>query len=116
MRRVVVTGLGILNSLGVGVKHNWANIIAGESGITVIDNFDVSDLPAKIAGQVPSGATALNQFDIDIIFNNLFKNSIEALKDTKNPQIELLLSIDNNKLKLIFLIMALVMRVMSAIY
>lgn len=45
---------------------------------------------------------SFDQSYIDIIFNNLFKNSIEALKDTKNPQIELLLSIDNNKFKLIF--------------
>ena len=45
---------------------------------------------------------SFDQSYIDIIFNNLFKNSIEALKDTKNPQIELLLSIDDNKFKLIF--------------
>jgi len=43
-----------------------------------------------------------DQSFIDIIFNNLFKNAIEALNDTTNPQIELLLTIDNKKLKLVF--------------
>ncbi len=58
MRRVVVTGMGIVNSLGVGVDHNWANILAAKSGIRQIESFDVSDLPAKIGGQVHDGDTA----------------------------------------------------------
>ena len=60
MRRVVVTGLGIVNSLGVGVKKNWKRILAGDSGISAIESFDVSDLPAKIAGQVPQGENEFN--------------------------------------------------------
>ena len=63
MRRVVVTGLGIINSLGVGIKHNWANILASKSGIGVITSFDVSDLPAKIAGQIPIGETTDGKFN-----------------------------------------------------
>lgn len=55
MRRVVVTGMGIVTSLGVGLERNWDGLMAGKSGITAIENFDVSDLPAKIAGQVPEG-------------------------------------------------------------
>ncbi len=62
MRRVVVTGLGIVNSLGVGIKHNWDNILASKSGIGAISSFDVSDLPAKIAGQIPIGETADGNF------------------------------------------------------
>ena len=58
MRRVVVTGMGIVSSLGVGLKKNWRDLLAGKSGITAIENFDVSDLPAKIAGQVPKGSLA----------------------------------------------------------
>jgi len=54
MRRVVVTGMGLVSPLGRGVQGNWERIIAGESGIRAIDRFDVSDLPAKIAGQVPT--------------------------------------------------------------
>ena len=64
-------------------KKNYSNIIFNSKiENNIVHNFD--------------------QSYIDIIFNNLFKNSIEALKDIKNPQIELLLSISNNKLKLIF--------------
>lgn len=55
MRRVVVTGLGIVSPLGNGLKSNWERLIKGESGLRTIDSFDVSDLPAKIAGLVPKG-------------------------------------------------------------
>ena len=65
MRRVVVTGMGMVTPLGVGVEPVWKRLIAGESGIAGIQSFDVSDLPAKIAGQVPFGATADGRFDAD---------------------------------------------------
>ena len=55
MRRVVVTGMGLVTPLGCGVKANWERLIAGESGITSIQSFDVSDLTVKIGGQVPRG-------------------------------------------------------------
>ncbi len=57
-RRVVVTGMGIVSPLGLGVEHVWKRLIAGESGIGAIQSFDVSELPAKIAGQVPAGVRA----------------------------------------------------------
>ena len=57
MRRVVITGTGMVTSLGIGVDRNWDGLLAGKSGIRAIENFDVSDLPAKIAGQVPEGPT-----------------------------------------------------------
>lgn len=57
MRRVVITGMGMVTSLGIGVDRNWDGLLAGKSGIRAIENFDVSDLPAKIAGQVPEGPT-----------------------------------------------------------
>ena len=53
MRRVVVTGLGAVTPLGCSVEDVWRKLIAGESGIGRIESFDVSDLPCKIAGQVP---------------------------------------------------------------
>ncbi|MCW2246277.1 3-oxoacyl-[acyl-carrier-protein] synthase II [Azospirillum fermentarium] len=55
MRRVVVTGLGLVTPLGVGHKRNWDRLINAESGIGSITRFDVSDLPSKVAGQVPRG-------------------------------------------------------------
>jgi len=62
-RRVVVTGMGIVSPLGVGVDHVWGRLVAGESGISAIQGFDVKDLPAKVAGQVPAGSRADNRFD-----------------------------------------------------
>jgi 3-oxoacyl-[acyl-carrier-protein] synthase II len=64
MRRVVVTGMGIVCPLGLGVEHVWQRLIVGESGISAIQSFDVKDLPAKIAGQVPPGATAEGKLTI----------------------------------------------------
>ena len=65
MRRVVITGMGLVTSLGCGVETNWKNLLAGKSGIRGIQSFDVSDLPAKIAGQVPSGETGDGLFNVD---------------------------------------------------
>ncbi len=53
MRRVVVTGIGLLTPLGLGADTNWKRLLSGSVGINKIDNFDVSDLPCKIAGQIP---------------------------------------------------------------
>ncbi len=55
MRRVVVTGLGMVTPLASGVEPTWSRLLAGESGIRRIESFDVSDLPAKIGGMVPRG-------------------------------------------------------------
>jgi 3-oxoacyl-[acyl-carrier-protein] synthase II len=65
MRRVVVTGLGIVSPLGVGVDHVWGRLIAGDSGIVAIDKFDTSDLPSKIAGQLPPGPKAEGNWTMD---------------------------------------------------
>lgn len=64
MRRVVVTGLGIVSPLGCGVEHNWKRLINGESGIRAIEHFDVSDLAAKVAGVIPRG-TGEGELDLD---------------------------------------------------
>ncbi len=65
MRRVVVTGMGIVSPLGTGAEHVWKRLLAGESGITSVQGFDVADLPARIAGQVPRGDTASGHFNPD---------------------------------------------------
>jgi 3-oxoacyl-[acyl-carrier-protein] synthase II len=65
MRRVVVTGIGLVTPLGVGGETVWRRLLDGQSGIRGIQSFDVSDLPAKIAGQVPRGETASGSFNAD---------------------------------------------------
>lgn len=65
MRRVVVTGLGAVTPLGIGAEQVWKRLIAGESGIRAIQNFDVTELPAKIAGQVPQGSKADGKLDLN---------------------------------------------------
>ncbi len=63
-RRVVVTGMGIASPLGLGIENVWKRLINGESGITNIQSFDVKDLPARIAGQVPVGVKADGRLDL----------------------------------------------------
>jgi 3-oxoacyl-[acyl-carrier-protein] synthase II len=65
MRRVVVTGIGLVTPLGIGAERVWRRLIEGQSGIRAIQSFDVSDLPAKIAGQVPVGETTNGDFNVD---------------------------------------------------
>jgi len=62
MRRVVVTGIGLVTPLGADASVTWDRLINGESGISKVTQFDVQDLPAKIAGTVPQGATDLGLF------------------------------------------------------
>jgi 3-oxoacyl-[acyl-carrier-protein] synthase II len=54
MRRVVVTGMGMVSPLANGVDATWNRLIAGESGLGAITKIDVSDLPARIGGEVPT--------------------------------------------------------------
>ena len=65
MRRVVITGVGAITSLGVGAEHIWQNLLASKSGISHIDRFDVSDLPAKIAGCIVRGDGSGDTFDTE---------------------------------------------------
>ena len=55
MRRVVVTGMGVVSPLGRGVQHNWDALMAGKSGVKKIDDIDLKDIPVSIAGRVPFG-------------------------------------------------------------
>jgi 3-oxoacyl-[acyl-carrier-protein] synthase II len=65
MRRVVVTGLGMVSPLGCGVEPTWQRILKGESGARRIETFDVSDLQTKIACVVPRGDGSNGTFNAD---------------------------------------------------
>ena len=64
MRRVVVTGMGLVTPLGAGVAPVWQRLLAGQSGIRAIAGIETADLPCRIAGQVPEG-TGEGEFDPD---------------------------------------------------
>jgi 3-oxoacyl-[acyl-carrier-protein] synthase II len=65
MRRVVVTGLGMVSPLGCGVEATWTRILNGESGARQIDMFDVSDLTSRIACIIPRGDGTAGTFNPD---------------------------------------------------
>jgi 3-oxoacyl-[acyl-carrier-protein] synthase II len=65
MRRIVVTGMGLVTPLGIGLENVWGRLLAGESGIRAIQSFDVSDLPARVAAQVPQGDKSSGSFNAD---------------------------------------------------
>ena len=65
MRRVVVTGMGMLTPLGCGVEPTWARLLKGERGAKKVDTFDVSDIAAKIACVIPRGDGTNGTYDPD---------------------------------------------------
>ena len=85
-RRVVVTGLGIVSPVGIGVAAAWANILAGVSGITRITRFDTDGFPSQIAGEVKDfdvskwlSAKEARRFDTFIHYGLVA--TMEAIKD-----------------------------------
>lgn len=52
MKRVVVTGLGLITALGTGLEKSWKKILAGETGVGLIESYDTTDMPVKIAAEV----------------------------------------------------------------
>ena len=65
MRRVVVTGLGLVTPLACGVEETWSRLLAGQSGASPITKFKTDDLPTKIACQVPRGDGSEGSFNPD---------------------------------------------------
>jgi len=65
MRRVVVTGMGMVTPLGSGVETTWSRLLAGKSGAVRVDDFDVSDLPSQIACRIPRGDGSDGTFNPD---------------------------------------------------
>ncbi|MDW2995531.1 MAG: beta-ketoacyl-ACP synthase II [Alphaproteobacteria bacterium] len=66
MKKVVITGIGIVSPVGTGIEHAWKNVLAGKSGVKKIDSFDVSDLASQIAG-VPQVGTEPGMFNPDTV-------------------------------------------------
>jgi 3-oxoacyl-[acyl-carrier-protein] synthase II len=65
MRRVVVTGMGMVTPLGCGVETTWANLIAGKSGAARVTDFQVDDLACQIACQIPRGPYSEGKYNPD---------------------------------------------------
>ncbi len=86
-RRVVVTGLGIVSPVGIGIAESWTNIVAGKSGITRITRFDPSPFSSHIAGEVKGfevgnylAAKEARRFDTFIHYG--LAAAIESIKDS----------------------------------
>ena len=65
MKRIVVTGMGLVTPLASGVNASWGRLIESESGIGAIESFDVADMPCRIAGMVPQGDAADGLFNFE---------------------------------------------------
>ncbi|MGE0856941.1 MAG: beta-ketoacyl-ACP synthase II, partial [Hyphomicrobiaceae bacterium] len=65
MRRVVITGIGLVTPLACGVEASWKRLLAGESGARRIEEFEASDLSCQIANFVPRGSLADGKFNGD---------------------------------------------------
>jgi 3-oxoacyl-[acyl-carrier-protein] synthase II len=65
MRRVVITGLGLVSPLGCGVEQTWQRIVAGENGASRVTSFDVDDLNCQIACSIPRGDYADGLYNPD---------------------------------------------------
>ncbi len=83
MRRVVVTGVGLVSPLGTGVENSWKGAVEGNSAVREITRFDASDYPVKIAGEVPdfdpsSVLDRKEQKKMDLFIHYALGASIEA--------------------------------------
>ncbi|MDO6963671.1 beta-ketoacyl-ACP synthase II [Rhizobium alvei] len=65
MRRVVITGIGMVTPLGCGAEETWANLLAGKNGARRVTEFEVEDLPAKIACRIPFGDGSNGTYNAD---------------------------------------------------
>lgn len=68
MRKVVITGMGIVSPVGTGVEYAWKNVVAGNSGIRKIDTFDVSALATQIGG-IPVCGTEPGQYNPEAVLD-----------------------------------------------
>src|SRR6185503_4507346 len=104
MRRVVVTGIGVISPLGIGANATWENLLAGKVGVGRIQQFDPSGFPSQIAGEVPAykigdyvpksyrKATKVMARDIEVAVvaaDDAFKDAgLQSRAYTESPTIE----------------------------
>lgn len=86
-RRVVVTGMGMITSLGLDVETTWTAILAGKSGVALIDHFDISDLSCKICSRVKNfdATKYMSEKDIkkrDVFIQYGMAATEQAIKDS----------------------------------
>src|SRR5262245_10842442 len=72
MRRVVVTGMGVVSPLGIGIEAFWQGLLQGRSGVRRITRFDPSPYPSQIAGEVPDFDPAAHLPRRDIVRTDVF--------------------------------------------
>lgn len=88
MRRVVVTGMGMISPVGGTLEESWKNILAGKSGISKIEHFDTTEFPVKIAGLVKDfdaekwGISTKDQRKMDVFIQYGIAAGIMALQDS----------------------------------
>ncbi len=88
MRRVVVTGMGMISPVGGTLEESWKNLIAGKSGIGKIEHFDTTDFPVKIAGLVKNfdaeqwGISSKDQRKMDVFIQYGIAAGLMALNDS----------------------------------
>jgi 3-oxoacyl-[acyl-carrier-protein] synthase II len=78
MRRVVVTGIGLVTPLACGTEMTWNRLIEGESGIGPIKSFDASRLSSRIAGEVPRDENVDGNFNVDYLISNKEKRRMDT--------------------------------------
>ena len=89
-RRVVITGIGLVSSLGIGTSANWGALLAGTSGVARITKFDPTDYPAQIAAEV-SGFDPLQFVEkkdvkkMDVFIQYAIAASQFAMDDSRLP-------------------------------
>ena len=85
MRRVVVTGMGIVCPLGEGLENVWGRLVEGESGIGAVRGFNNTDLPSRVAGQVPHGVLVQNGLRTQRVTGLAMLAAREALNESGWP-------------------------------
>ena len=88
MRRVVVTGMGMISPVGGTLEESWKNLLAGKSGISKIEHFDTTEFPVKIAGLVKDfdaekwGISTKDQRKMDVFIQYGIAAGLMALEDS----------------------------------